>query len=323
MIPDPKFASIKPSELLDHMNGLKNFTHSTMVSAADLLKKKTEQIPCLLDPIFPKVGLVALAGSSDTGKSSFLRQLAISVAIGEEQFLGFKLKMEYNRAIYVSTEDDENALSFLLYRSNKQLCHEPEDYQGLSFIFDTSDLLVKLDLILARNKADLVVIDAFADLYGKSMNDSNQVRTFLNDYNQVAQRHKCLVIFLHQTGKRTENLIPSKHNLLGSQGFEAKMRLVIELRSDPTDADKRHLCIVKGNYLSKEYKTESFVLTFNENFLFSITQERRPFEDLKADNKSEIKERVMDMKDQGKTQQEIAIELKISQPTVSRYLKGN
>lgn len=292
-------------------------------SAKDLLNRNIKELPYLLEPIFPKVCLCGFAGSSDTGKSSFLRQLAISVSVGETEFLGFKLNTEHKNALYVSTEDDEFAISFLLHKANKDKCLSSDQYSGLSFIFDTFNLLEKIDNQLSKQKTDLVVIDAFSDLYGKSMNDTNQVRTFLNEYSQLAQKHKCLIIFLHHTGKRTEDLIPSKHNLLGSQGFEAKMRLVIELRADSIEPDKRHLCIVKANYLPKEFKTESFVLLFNENLQFSMTDERRLFDELKMNNKVEQIETVKKMKEEGKTQEEIANKLRISQPTVSRYLSAD
>ena len=39
-----------------------------------LLSRNIREIPTLLDPLLPKSGLVCLAGSSDTGKSAFLRQ---------------------------------------------------------------------------------------------------------------------------------------------------------------------------------------------------------------------------------------------------------
>lgn len=289
-------------------------------TATELLNRNITEIPQLLEPILPKVGLCGFAGSSDTGKSSFLRQLAVSVGIGESEFLGFKLNASNKRAIYVSTEDDDYAISFLLKKANIEKQLPNELFNGLSFIFDTHNLIEKLDAYLVESKVDLIIIDAFTDLYGKSMNDTNQVRTFLNEYSQLAQKHKCLIIFLHHTGKRTEELAPSKHNLLGSQGFEAKMRLVIELRNDFLHPDKRHLCIVKGNYLPKEYKTESFVMLFNENLQFTMTDERVPFENLKPGNKSEEKEAVRQLKEEGKTQTEIAKELGISQPKVSRLL---
>ena len=68
--------------------------------------------------------------------------------------------------------------------------------------------------------------------------------------------------------------MPSKHNLLGSQAFEAKMRLVLELRSDISDVTYKHLCCVKGNYLSAEYKSESIKLHFSDHLTFKETGER-------------------------------------------------
>ncbi len=289
-------------------------------SATDLINKKIEALPCLCEPILPERGVVTLAGGSDTGKSIMLRQLSIDIVTDQPSFLNFKLKSKYKRVIYVSTEDDELAISFLLNKVNKGLRLPGDAYRGLTFIFDTDRLIERLESQLRQNKVDLIVIDAFTDLYGKSINESNQVRTFLNKYSQLAQRYKCLIIFLHHTGKRTEELVPSKNNLLGSQGFEAKMRTVIELRLDSIDAKKRHLCIVKGNYLPREYKTESFVLSLDDNLIFSMTDERRPFEELKASDKSELKEKIRGLHDEGKTQKEISATTGISQPTISRYL---
>src|SRR5688572_10256307 len=81
------------------------------VSGEELLNKGIVEIPTLIDPILPKVGLVAICGSSDAGKSSFLRQLATAIVLGDSKFLGFTIKAKHQSTIYVSSEDDENAVS--------------------------------------------------------------------------------------------------------------------------------------------------------------------------------------------------------------------
>ncbi len=282
-----------------------------LFSATLLLSRNVEAIPTLLDPLFPKVGVVAIAGSSDTGKSSFLRQFAVSVVLGDSHFLQFKLSPVHRRVVYVSTEDDDIAVSFLLHKGNKHRQLIPDEYKGLFYLFETDNLLQRLDSILCDSPQDAIIIDSFTDLYGRSLNEANQVRTYLNEFSQLAQRHSCLVIFLHHTGKRTEELMPSKHNLVGSQGFESKMRMVIELRTDPVNPEKRHLCIVKGNYLPREYKHESYVLVFDENLQFTNTGERLPFEMLVKMNDGEetSKEKyreAMELKNSGHTYEQIA-----------------
>ena len=288
-----------------------NYGEFGEISASQLMNQECDRPDYLVEPIIQRRGEIALVGASDAGKTAFLRQLVIAVCCGASTFLGFKLRAVHRRAIYVSTEDDEQSVAFLLWRQNQTLRLPPEHLAGLEYIFDTDKLVERLDRLLAKKPADVVVIDAFADIYQGAMNENNKVRGFLQEFSLLAHRHNCLIIFLHHTGKRTEDLIPSKHNAIGSQGFEAKMRLVIELRSDQSNPSTKHLCIVKGNYLPPELKRESFVLHFNENMVFEDTGRRVPFELLKRRTDDEEREKskyeqAKALRDGGETLESIA-----------------
>lgn len=292
----------------------------------ELIDLNIDEIPTLVTPIFPKVGLVALGGSSDTGKSSLLRQFATSVCLGDRDFLGFDLNSEHKSCIYVSTEDDENAMAFLLKKQMLHRRNESKDYQGLRYIFNSENILSKLNQELKRQPADVVIIDAYSDIFQGEVNQVNRVRSFLEEYSNLAKKHRCLIIFLHHTAKNAENKEPSKNNLLGSQGFEAKMRMVMLLRTDLEEPSIKHLCIVKGNYLTTEYKTESFELYFNEHMTFENTGIRIPFEELvKTSNKDEDDEqdkKVIELRSKGLTITEIAEKTNLSRSKVGRLVKG-
>lgn len=245
----------------------------------ELLNLDSEGIGWLLDKILPRVAVAALGGSSDTGKSAFLRQLAMAIVSGEEEFLGFKINAKHRNVIYVSTEDDETAVSHLMRMQNTKKS-DNKNFRNLRFIFNSDNLLHTLKEELNKAPTDCIIIDTFTDIYGDDMNASNKVRKFINDYYNVAKANNCLLLFLHHTGKKTENLPPHKDNLLGSQGFEAKMRVVLELRRDFYEPLLRHLCIVKGNYIPWEMKTESYVLAFDKNLVFTSTNRRVPYEKL-------------------------------------------
>lgn len=296
-------------------------TKSLFVSASSLLARGIEEIPCLLYPIFPKVGLIALAGSSDTGKSSLLRQFGISVASGLNSFIGFKIQADHNRVLYISTEDDETATAYLLNKANISMQVDPNDYSGLTYLFEVTDPAKQIREYLEHTPCDAIIIDAFTDVYGNSMNESNKVRVFLNQFSQIAQHYQCLIIFLHHSGKRTEQNLPSKHNLLGSQGFEAKMRLVVELRLDLRDQDIRHFCIVKANYLGREHKNESYILRMDDNQTFKNTGGRLDFEELRESPNVSLIEKAKDLHKEGKTQSEIATIIGKNQSTIARWLK--
>jgi len=303
-------------------------------TAEDLLIRKVSRLPTLLEPILPKVGLVALGGSSDVGKSTFLRHLAINISSGEETFLGFKISAKHNRVIYVSTEDDDYAVSYLLYKHNETLKKPSSGFRSLIYVFDTYKLLGKLRKMVKSSPVDLIIIDTFSDLYTGEMNQTNRIRSYLHDFALFARKEKCLILMLHHTGKRTEDLPPSKNNLLGSQGFEAKMRLVLELRKDQDDPNIRHLCIVKSNYLPKEYKNASYVLNFDSDMLFTNTGERVQFDELaarkvdKAAEKEKWKELARPLVEAGKTYQEVSDFLKekgysVSKSTIQREIPKN
>lgn len=283
-----------------------------------------ENIPCLIEPIFPKVGIAAIAGSSDAGKSTLMRQLCMSITSGMEYFLDYKINASNRNTLYVSTEDHDDSIGTLINKQNRGLAMPEDKHQFFRYLFDTENLLQKLNDILEERPHDLIVIDAFADIYQRDINQTNQVRTFLNEYSQLAQRHKCLIVFVHHTGKSSEYKAPSKNNLLGSQGFEAKMRAVAFLSKHKTNANLRYFSLVKGNYLPEQFKNESIELLFDENTTFSRTGNLELIENLSKDETINYKtDEIINLHKNGLSQVAIAKQLGISQPTVSRIIKQN
>ncbi len=243
---------------------------------AELLNMGIIKIPTLIDPILPKVCLMALIGSSDTGKSSLLLQLCNDIVLNNN-FLGFPINAKHMSTLYVSTEDDKFAVS---NRLQKLKGCDLDKIKKCRFLFDSTNLIQTINSELKKQKADLVVIDTFTDVYTGEMNQINKIRSFLNDYFNLAIKYQCAIIFNHHTGKYTEEKEPSKTNSIGSAGFEGKVRVVMELRQDYEVPSKRHLCFVKHNYLGPEYKCSSYELDFDPLIGFKSTGNRKEFSKL-------------------------------------------
>ncbi len=238
------------------------------INAYELLNNSIETIPFLVEPLFPKTGLVALVGSSDCGKSTFLRQLAMSIATKQDDFLGFKINALHNRVLYISTEDGYEAMSAIMKKQFSNHSTNSDTLQ-LQFCFDVEDAIEYLNNYFSKpeNLLDCVIIDAFGDVFNGDSNMVSKVRPFLNLFKIISERNNCLIMFLHHTGKNAEKKEPNKSNILGSQGFEAKMRFILELRKDPQISNKRYLHFLKGNYLSEEYKSKVIGLEIDENLI--------------------------------------------------------
>lgn len=321
-----------------------NFANSRY-SGLNLFSNTSEEIPKLLEPLFPKKGVISLVGSSDTGKSTLLRQLSISIAFGQEDFLGYKINSTTRNVIYVSTEDDAISVGHTLKKQVIGLFKENhlniiENLNHIKFIFDSNtdtrnpnNILSQINDDLKNIGADLVIIDAFTDVFTGDLNSSTKVREFLQQFSVMADNHNCLFLILHHTGKRTEKFAASKDNVLGSQAFEAKMRALFELKRVPNDESKRCLAITKGNYLSSSIKKQAKILTFDEeNLLFHYngqniltSQINNSFKAINPEKKNIIPI-IEKLKTEKKSLRQIEKILKskgynISKSTVSNYLK--
>jgi RecA-family ATPase len=297
-----------------------------------LLKEYGEEQFLVQDMILQNI-LGSIAGSSDTGKSLLCKQLAIAIVEGDKEFLGHKLNVIHGSAIYVTTEDDGRAIQS--YLKKKKVNEELHVYRNLRIIDDPLDLEQKLKKELDRKPADLIVIDVFTDCYSGDMNNSTSVRSFLNKYQRLINAYGVTILITHHTGKRTETNEPSKSNVLGSQGFESKMRFVGELRRDLSDKSIRHLCLVKANYLADEQKELSIELMLHDNLTFYPTGVQVSLEMLGSNsprpalkNNPDVVRMVQELKSRKLSTREIEAEMKsrgvkIGKTTVCEVLKSH
>lgn len=298
-----------------------------MRTAKDIMEMKIEKTPMLLEGLIQKYGVISLAGSSDLGKSYLLLQMADAIVNKEKTFLGYQLNATHNCVVYLSTEDDEHSLCPRLLQMSSSRS-DKDNYENLKVLFDHNNLVGRLESILKESPADMVVIDTFTDIYDGDMNQSNKVRSFLSKFKSLARKHNTLIVFNHHCGKRNDNKPPHKDNLLGSQGFESSMRMVMELRMDFADNGKRHLCIVKGNNVDHTHKAQSIELTFDFENGFRNTGNRVPFEKLvKSDDqqsavRSEVEKKVLQLKAEGLTYEKIAEKLTSEGYKVSKSKVG-
>jgi KaiC/GvpD/RAD55 family RecA-like ATPase len=242
-------------------------------NAVELMAMGNIEPKYLMQPIFPQKGTAVLAGKPDTGKSQFARQLCIQVALGEKTFLDFELNPVHNRSIYVATEDNQEATTFLMSKQFKGL--EKEAIENLRFIFadtmDQEEIIKSLNEQLQLCPADLVVVDSFGDIFkGGDSNNNMAMRNTVKLFDKIAKEHNCLILFVHHINKAAYRQAPGQEHIQGGAGLVQKVRLAIQLSE--ADGDKRYFTVVKGNYCPKEYKQNSLELHFSEEtFLFTNT----------------------------------------------------
>lgn len=243
-----------------------NMTNQLFYTLEELLSMPENNDMYLLEPIFPKSGLVAIVGKPDCGKSLFTRQLLIAISNNEPTFLGFPLKSKYHRAICVCTEDDKMHISSLLKKQTKELSIQSNT--NLKFLIDGSLSLKKLLEILtselAKAPADVVVIDGYGDIFeGKDGNNNMLHRNTLKQISEISTKYETLVLLIHHINKSSYDKTPQQQDAQGGSAFAQKVRAIISLRNG--NENEKLLTVTKGNYCPKEYKNKYFKLNFNED----------------------------------------------------------
>ena len=98
------------------------------------------------------------------------------------------------------------------------------------------------------------------------------------------------------------------------------------MRESEIPHDGKHFCIVKGNYLSNDFKTKSFDFEFTENLTFNSLNTRTPFEKLNSKEESfetleaEYNE-IMSLLDKGLKYRDIALKFGVSHTTIYRKVR--
>ena len=292
------------------------------IPAFKMASSKQTSFNWLVDGLFPRTGLAVVYGSPDTGKSTLLRQLCLCV-VASNHWIGFKTFPQHKRTAYISTEDDKESLNVMLPKQVEAMGYDKVHSHNVHFLFQAGDVLKELTTLLETgHKFDLIVIDCFSDIFTLNNSQANQVRVFLSNFHDLVREYETLIIFNHHSKKETENKIPHKNNVSGV-GIVSKSRIAIEFRKDPLESHKRHLCVVKGNYLKDDMKVDSFCLDFSSGFHFKfLKDDGKPFESLvlEPEEREIIDENIYNYVE-AHSQKEAEVYFEKSQPTISRACK--
>jgi archaellum biogenesis ATPase FlaH len=283
------------------------------------------EIPFVVTGLIPAGCLSIIVGESDIGKSTLHTQLAMSIVSGTPKFLGRDINVKHKRVLMVSTEEGISAIGNRIQKQMKKIPIDPDAADRLTILTTSDDIVRRIKENLRKAPSEIVIIDAFSDIFLSDMNISNKVRSFFNHYTDIIREFKCTIIFIHHIGKSREGLPLHKNQVLGSVGIVDKARQVLWLSRDKKSSSKRQLTIIKGNYVTDEEKNKSLILNFDgESRTFEFIEEKgiknsniAPSEVIEKDVAKEIHK----LKAQGMSRKEIEEITGVERTTQWRYEK--
>ena len=242
-----------------------------LVRGTDYLKDENSNlkgIDFLIDDYIPFVGLSAIVGKPDIGKSLLSKQIAIALANGDEYIFGRKLRSIKRKVLYVSTEDNEYNCGVLFKKQNQN-----GNSGNIDFCFDSD--INHILTIISSDIYDVIFLDAFSDMMPQINN--SQLRRDLDAIHNACMDLKCCIIMVNHITKYGYNKKPNQSYVQGLTSFTQKVRSILQLSSG--FSDYRYLNCIKGNYVTRQSKDLYTCLKLNtDRLMFSLVDTNLKFE---------------------------------------------
>lgn len=301
----------------------------------ELLQMPDTEIPFLVEKLIPEGSITILSGDSDGGKTSIYQQLCLLIIQGKKEFLGLKLNPKHKGALIVNTEDTAKTIKVRLVKQLAGNQLSAEESKRLTVKTLSKDVVTNIEAFLKENPVDLVVIDAFSDVYEGDTRSDNAARSFLNQFIELIRKHGCTILFVHHNGKGKDSLGPNKDSMLGSVAIHGKARSVLQLIKDKNNPKIKSLKIVKGNYVSEDEKNQQMILEFDPvTLLHNVVSDKSLKEEIAMQQKQSeyfhprrgrktdvLKLQAVKLKEEKFTLEEIGEKLGRNKSTISRWLK--
>jgi AAA domain len=201
--------------------------------------KSTIKLKWAIEGLLPVAGSMLILGKPGIGKSTFSLRMAMSLALGDEFFLNWKI-VNRQKVLFVSLE--------MQYAELKQFFEDmkiPEEVQnelqewfhiwpiGFAYPFDVADQQPELLKFIDRHGIALVIIDSLGlSMYGSTKNDDDvkRLNSFLNE--DVRSERKCGYVFIHhdrKLGIEDSQRVADLDDSFGSRYITANAQTVVLL----------------------------------------------------------------------------------------------
>lgn len=241
---------------------------SRVKSLKVLMKEPDTDSPYLWGDVFPKGEYVGVVGKSGVNKSTFCRQLCISIATKQQEFLGAKLTPHYGKTLYCYSEESEGWIRRYMRKQLIGLQYDEHALDDMDVVnlneFDTgNEFLEFFDEFLQERTYDLIVIDSYSDFIVKfdaKLNDNDSIRK-LKKQIDFLKKGGCTVLFNHHTSDKANAV----GTFLGANAFRQIARAQLEIFADGNDR------ILSSEKVQYGFSFEPIVCNLSEDFLFIPT----------------------------------------------------
>ncbi|MEO8593483.1 MAG: AAA family ATPase [Candidatus Solibacter sp.] len=220
-------------------------------TAEEFLEKPMPQKVPLVDGLIHRRDLVALGARRRNGKTSFITDLAVQLATGASDFLGYRIA-EPRRTLLLILEDDPGEFQEKLKRviGNRdtqgriRVATREDFFAGdVQINIDDPKFLAAVHRLATEHQPDLIVLDNLAQVVRADYNDPKKIHKVAKLCFDLGREHDAAVIVpAHPKKEDLQNPIDLVHSptsffesIMGSSHFVNSMGSLWGLQRDAND----------------------------------------------------------------------------------------
>jgi hypothetical protein len=246
-------ASLAESRPLDAQDRI---FHFKMLNGSEIETMEIPEQSFIVKNLISETSLNFLTGEEGCGKSMLAMNLALSVAIGATQWLGYEI-VKHGKVIYLNNELSLNDhLNRIKIMQNHLPCPgdvsnllTPQEFPDLETCWET------LNDFCNTLRPILIIVDCFYFTHNKDENDSSSMKDLMRKFQTLRDRYQLSILVLHHTKKGGRDKKMGNDLIRGSNVFSAAADTVLQMKRSADDERQRIIKPTKLRHVSDEMRT--------------------------------------------------------------------
>lgn len=215
-------------------------------------------------------------GPSKSGKTTYCENLAMSLAMGKEEFFGKELRGEPQKVLFIGLEEfylnrAERNLKQMENLSDEEIALLDENflYQSTTFPrhIKSTEQWQRLKELISESKAEIVFIDSITRLNSGKLEDSRDAEKLIQNLRDLSQEIGVTIICIHHTPKLYDKEI-TLDSIKGSSVFAQETDFAIAIGR--TSKNRRYLKQVYYRYANDNFDSVTELNLTENSWFFEI-----------------------------------------------------
>ena len=224
-----------------------------LLNGLEISQMEIPQQSYLVNNLISEYSVNMLGGEEGCGKSLVAMNLAISIAVGADTWLGYGIA-KHGKVLYLNNE-----LPFPTFGWRVKTMSNSLPAQG-----DISNLIAprvvpvlsecwdSLNETCERENPCLIIVDALYFLHDRDENDSSEMKTLMRKILALRDIHNLAVLLIHHTKKGSRHVRMHNDQMRGSNVFGGITDTVLQMRRSGVDETKRIIKPTKFRHVGDE-----------------------------------------------------------------------